>query len=107
MSDPTATSTRTGARTTEVRGRTADTFDRDRRQVETKPFFETSEFWVTVLGIAALIVVYNATDDPSLDLFRLCLLCTLGGMAYVVSRGLAKAGAARRRMMDRSSPGYD
>jgi hypothetical protein len=56
----------------------------------------TSEFWVTVAGIAALIVTYNVADNASFDLFRLCLLCTLGGIAYVVSRGLAKAGAARR-----------
>ena len=68
----------------------------EHRQDETKPSFMTTEFWAMVGGIVALIVVYNVAEDPSLDLFRLCLLCTLAGMAYVVSRGLAKAGAARR-----------
>jgi len=80
---------------TEVRG-TATERHIEASQDETKPSFMTTEFWAMVAGIAALIVVYNVTDDPSLDLFRLCLLCTLAGMAYVVSRGLAKAGAARR-----------
>ncbi len=102
MSDPTATSTRTAGMTgTEVRGRTADTFGGERRQVETKSFFMTSEFWVTVAGLAALIITYNVADNPTFDLFRLCLLCTLGGIAYVVSRGLAKAGAARQSAVDR------
>ena len=91
---------RTGARVdpstgTEVRGRATER-QIEVRQEETKPSFMTTEFWAMVAGIAALIVVYNVADDPSLDLFRTCLLCTLAGMAYVVSRGLAKAGAARR-----------
>jgi hypothetical protein len=68
----------------------------ERRQDETKPFFATTEFWATVGGIAALVVLYNVTEEPSLDLFRTCLLCTLAGIAYVVSRGLAKSGAIRR-----------
>jgi hypothetical protein len=96
MSDPTATGSRTSYQTgTEVRGRTSDTFE-TRRDDETKPSFMTTEFWAMVAGIAALIVTYNVADEPSFDLFRLCLLCTLAGMAYVVSRGLAKAGAAHR-----------
>ena len=72
----------------------------EHRQDETKPSFMTTEFWAMILGIAALIVIYNVADDPSLDLFRTCLLCTLAGMAYAVSRGLAKAGAARRHDRD-------
>jgi len=91
---------RTGGRVeqgagTEVRARATERH-LESRQEETKPSFMTTEFWAMVAGIAALIVVYNVADDPSLDLFRTCLLCTLAGMAYVVSRGLAKAGAARR-----------
>jgi hypothetical protein len=97
MSDPTMTGSRTSYESgTEVRGRTSDTFTESRRDDETKPSFMTTEFWAMVAGIAALIVTYNVADDPSFDLFRLCLLCTLAGMAYVVSRGLAKAGAAHR-----------
>jgi len=86
---------------TEVRGQSAERFD-EHRQDETKPSFMTTEFWAMVAGIVALIVIYNVSDDPSLDLFRTCLLCTLAGMAYVVSRGLAKAGAARRYDRERT-----
>jgi hypothetical protein len=85
--------TSTGAGT-EVRGRSSASLGR-RDFDETKPSFMTTELWMTLAGIAALIVVYNVADEPSLDLFRTALLCTLAGMAYVVSRGLAKAGAYR------------
>src|SRR3954453_2142291 len=85
----------------EGRGRSAEHLV-EHHQDETKPSFMTTEFWAMVAGIVALIVVYNVADDPSLDLFRTCLLCTLAGMAYVVSRGLAKAGAARRFDRERS-----
>jgi hypothetical protein len=78
-----------------VRGTTRDTFE-ERRSDETTTSFMTTEFWAMVAGIAALIVVYNVADDPSLDLFRTLLLCTLAGMAYIVSRGFAKSGAAHR-----------
>ncbi len=79
----------------DVRDRTTQRIS-EHRQDETKPSFMTTEFWAMIVGIAALIVAYNWAEDPSLDLFRTCLLCTLAGMAYVVSRGLAKSGAARR-----------
>jgi hypothetical protein len=100
MADITRTGTATGARTdnrpdSDVRDRNTARIE-EHRQDETKPSFMTTEFWAMVAGIVALIVVYNVAEDPSLDLFRVCLLCTLAGMAYVVSRGLAKAGAARR-----------
>jgi hypothetical protein len=65
----------------------------------------TSELWITLAGIAALIATYNLADENSgFDLFELCLLCTIAGMAYVVSRGLAKAGVRRdhRRDTDRN-----
>lgn len=103
MSDMTAASRTTGtADRGEVRARTAGepTFRRQGYD-ETKPSLMTTEFWLTIAGIVALIVLYNYTDDASLDLFRTALLCTLGGMAYLVSRGLAKAGAYRSRSDDR------
>jgi hypothetical protein len=62
---------------------------------ETKPSFLTTEFWAAVGGVVALIVIYNASSDPSLDLWGVSLLCTLLGMAYIVSRGLAKSGSQR------------
>jgi hypothetical protein len=60
---------------------------------ETKPSFMTTEFWAMVAGIAALIILYNVTDNPDLTLWRTCLLCTIGASAYMVSRGWAKSGS--------------
>jgi len=60
---------------------------------ETKPSFMTTEFWAMVAGIVAIAIIYNYADNGSLDLFRSCLLATLVGMAYIVSRGIAKAGS--------------
>ena len=68
-----------------------------RKVRETKPAFLTTEFWFAVGGIAALIIIYLVEDDPSLDLFRTALLATLIGIAYIVSRGLAKAGSRTTR----------
>src|SRR5436189_4852290 len=64
---------------------------------ETKGSWKTTEFWAAIAGVVALIVTYNAADDLSLDLFRACLLCTLLGAAYIVSRGLAKSGSRPER----------
>ena len=80
---------------TEVRGRTTDTFTTRRR--ETKLFAKTSEFWATLIGVVAIAVIYNAASDTSLDLFRACLLGTMVGIAYIVSRGFAKAGSRDHR----------
>jgi len=92
MSDPSDTRT-----TTVVRGKASDTFAQRMASIkETKSSFVTTEFWLMVIGVAALIVTYNVTDNPSLDLWRTCLLCSLIGTAYIVSRGLAKSGTARR-----------
>jgi hypothetical protein len=68
-----------------------------RKVRETKPAFLTTEFWFAAGGIAALILIYLIEDDPSLDLFRTALLATLIGVAYIVSRGLAKAGSRTTR----------
>ena len=60
---------------------------------ETRASFKTTELWAAIVGVAVLIVVYNASSDLSLDLFRTCLLCTVLGAAYIVSRGFAKSGS--------------
>ena len=60
---------------------------------ETKPSPRTTELWITVIGVALLAVIYNASRDASLTLFRACLLGTVMGAAYVISRGFAKAGS--------------
>ncbi len=81
---------------TEVRGRATDTF-RESRPVramrETKVSFLTTEFWAMVAGIAALVVLYNVTDNPDMTLWRTALLCTVIASAYIVSRGWAKSGS--------------
>jgi hypothetical protein len=77
---------------TEPRTRRPETF---RRTVlrETKPSPKTTELWLTIIGVALLTVIYNASRDASLNLFRACLLGTVMGAAYIVSRGFAKAGS--------------
>jgi hypothetical protein len=60
---------------------------------ETKPSTKTTELWLTIIGVAVLTVVYNASRDASLNLFRACLLGTVMAAAYIVSRGFAKAGS--------------
>jgi hypothetical protein len=82
---------RTGS-ASEVRGRAADTYPRHDLR-ETKPSFMTTEFWAMLAGIVAVVVIYNASADRSLDLFRASLLATLIAVGYIVSRGLAKAGS--------------
>jgi hypothetical protein len=64
---------------------------------ETKASFKTTEMWAAIVGVVALIVVYNASSDQSFDLFRACLLCTLLGAAYIISRGLAKSASRPER----------
>ena len=60
---------------------------------ETKASFKTTELWAAIVGVVALIVIYNASSDLSLDLFRACLLGIVLGAAYIVSRGFAKSGS--------------
>jgi hypothetical protein len=71
---------------------------------ETKGAWKTTELWATIAGVVALIVAYNVAEDVSLDLFRACLLCTVLGVAYIVSRGLAKSGS-RPEQLERRDPG--
>ena len=80
---------------TEAYSRPADTITTRRR--ETKLFAKTSEFWVTLIGVIAVAAIYNASEDASLDLVRACLLATVIGVGYIVSRGFAKAGSRDHR----------
>jgi hypothetical protein len=82
--------TDSGRARTEVRGRTTDSF---RELRETKPSFMTTEFWAMLVGVVAIVVIYNAAADTSLNLFRASLLATSLAVGYMVSRGLAKAGS--------------
>lgn len=60
---------------------------------ETKPSPKTTELWLTLAGIAVLAIIYNASRDASLNLWRACLLGTVVVTAYIVSRGFAKSGS--------------
>jgi hypothetical protein len=77
---------------TDPRARRPETFRRTALR-ETKPSPKTTELWLTIIGVAVLTVVYNASHDASLNLFRACLLGTVMAAAYIVSRGFAKAGS--------------
>ncbi|MDQ1379769.1 MAG: hypothetical protein QOJ71_488 [Actinomycetota bacterium] len=67
---------------------------------ETKPSFKTTEFWAMLAGIVVVAVVYNASHDPSLNLFRASLLATILAVAYIASRGFAKSGSRDVRVDD-------
>jgi hypothetical protein len=83
---------------TEVRGRARDSFRRDVR--ETKPSFMTTEFWAMLIGFAAIVAIYSAAADTSLDLFRATMLATALGVGYIISRGLAKSGTSDDKWSD-------
>jgi hypothetical protein len=82
----------------EIRGRTAGSYSREAR--ETKPSFMTTEFWTMLVGIVAIVVVYNAAADTTLNLFRASLLAAVLAVGYVISRGLAKAGSRDETWVD-------
>jgi hypothetical protein len=70
--------------------------DRDNavvRQPETKAFLLTSEFWVAVAAAAAVLLAAYALDDIAKTTgWR---FATWIAIAYIVSRGIAKAGSQR------------
>jgi len=68
---------------------------------ETKPSFMTTEFWAMLIGIAAIVVIYNAANDVSFNLWRACALGTALAVGYFISRGLAKAGSHDDKVVDR------
>jgi hypothetical protein len=57
---------------------------------ETKPFFLTSEFGVSV--ITAILIAITAASSHAFGAWRAWILITAIVVAYNVSRGLAKAG---------------
>ena len=58
---------------------------------ETKLSFKTTEFWA-MGGVIAAILIAAAVSD-SLDDVRAWTLVTAVAAAYIISRGLAKAGS--------------
>ena len=77
-----------------------------RPYAETKPFWMTSEF-LTLLAAVAGIAIAMGTSDI-FDSPRGWLYITIVAAAYIVSRGIAKAGARdpNPRMQDRGFGGY-
>lgn len=78
-------------------GRSGDVRTRSDHSVhdlrETKPSFMTTEFWAMIVGLVAIIVIYNASADTSFNLWRAMVVGTVVGVGYIISRGLAKAGS--------------
>lgn len=70
------------------------------RTPETKEFFKTSEFFLTVFG--AFVLVLAAAIQQNFDAPEMWRLFTFLFMAYVISRGIAKAGSNRSEPDNRS-----
>ena len=63
---------------------------RSRSPIETKPFFLTSEFLGTLLGIVAVAITAAVASDIDSRLATELISGLIA--AYVISRGIAKAG---------------
>lgn len=66
----------------------------DRFRDETKWAVLTTEFWATVVLIAAILIATAVSD--SLNDSRAWLLITIVATGYIVSRGLSKAGVGHQ-----------
>ncbi len=60
---------------------------------ETRRSFQTTEFFAMIGAIAAVIVVGYGNEDDSLNAERIWMYVTIIASAYMISRGLAKAGS--------------
>jgi hypothetical protein len=76
-----------GYRTEELGDRVAGEHD------ETKWALLTTEFWAMVALTGAVLIAAAVSD--SLDDIRAWTLVTVIGAAYIISRGIAKAGSER------------
>lgn len=63
---------------------------------ETRRAPKTTEFFVLLASVAVVIVV-GYTGDDSLDTRTIWTLVTILASAYMVSRGIAKAGSYEHR----------
>jgi hypothetical protein len=71
------------------------------RSTETKAFSKTSEFFVWALTVAAVLIAALLIEDFGPD--RAWSLATYASIGYMISRGLAKAGAREFYSSDDSS----
>ena len=77
-------------------GRSAGAADVVRRHIstpETKEFFKTSEFAVWSVTIVGILIAGAISENLFSNL--VWILITATSFAYIVSRGIAKAGAKR------------
>lgn len=66
--------------------------DTRRTFTETKLGLKTSEFYLTLIAIAGLIVATYSDNDDSLTAARGYQYAAFVAIAYILSRGLAKLG---------------
>jgi hypothetical protein len=66
----------------------------DARPTETRQAFKTSEFWVFIMVAAGVMIATYNDDNDSLTEWRGWLLFCATGIAYILSRGIAKAGSS-------------
>ena len=60
---------------------------------ETKEFFKTSEFFAFILAVAGVFIASSVVDGfDAPEAWRLITFLTIG---YMISRGIAKAGARK------------
>lgn len=64
-----------------------------RRLTETKSFAKTSEFFVWALAVVTTLIATYAKDSDSLQPRQGWLYVAILSTAYMLSRGLAKAGS--------------
>jgi hypothetical protein len=74
---------------------------------ETKQAFKTTEFWAMVAIVAGILIASWIVDDgggaegDAFPAVRAWLYVAIVGSAYIVSRGLAKAGSSEPYWADR------
>jgi hypothetical protein len=69
-----------------------------RLATETKQAFKTTEFWIFVILVIALLIAGNSVEgeEGGADYFaadKVWLYITILASAYMISRGLAKSGS--------------
>jgi hypothetical protein len=78
-----------------------------RLTTETKQAFKTMEFWAMVAIVAGILIASWIVDDggggdgDAFPAVRAWLYVAIVGSAYIVSRGLAKAGSSEPYWADR------
>ena len=79
-----------------------------RLTTETKQAFKTTEFWAMVAIVAGILIASWIVDDggggegDAFPAVRAWLYVAIVGSAYIVSRGLAKAGSSEPYWADSS-----